>query len=456
MAAINTSFSIFDPTTDTAAVIESKSITFANNLVSFVPELNNVVSAFNFNATNSTSASSETIGAGSRSLTVEAGKSYVGGMWVTAAYTADATEWMAGPVTGYDSGTGALTFSAIETSGHSSTRSAWTVSQARPNDGQKFYREARTSNSSLSNNDYGKFIDITSGTFTQGFLASSTLTNGWWARIRNGGTGDITLDPNSTETIDGRTTFIMYPGEIRDIYSDGSNLYSIVVNPFFRRITSTYASMPIPPGYTRFGIRAWSGGSSGQRTNNAGTMSRGGAGGGCIEAVLPASSFSSTETITIGAGGAAVTTVANGNPGGDTTFGSLLSVYGGNSWVQGGSCVENFVVTDAASHRECVYAGGATSSATPFNGIYGGADPSANATQDSGSAVFAGAAGGSLSSAAVVRAPGTSAFGGDGGAALSASNGTAGSQPGGGGGATQTGTQSGAGGDGEVWFWGVV
>ena len=30
---------------------------------------------------------------------------------------------------------------------------------------------------------------------------------------------------------------------------------------------------------------------------------------------------------------------------------------------------------------------------------------------------------------------------------------TAGSQPGGGGGATQTGTQSGKGGDGEVWFW---
>lgn len=431
------------------AIVEHEATTFRD-------EMNAALEAFNFNATNSTSVTSATIGTGaSKSLTVEAGKSYVKGMWITSAYTTDPKEWMSGIVESYNSGTGALVFYPTESSGHSTTRAAWTISQSRPNTGQKFYRSARTSNTILAANDYGKLIDITSGTFTQTFSACASLQDGWWVRIRNSGTGDVTLDPNSSETIDGRTSFIMFPGEVRDVFCNGSALFSVVVNPFFRRITSTYSSMPIPPGYQRFGIRAWSGGASGQRTNSTGTLSRGGAGGGCVETILPASSFSTTETVTIGAGGAVVTTVANGNVGGDTTFGSLLGAYAGGSWTQGGSGADGLVETGTAT-AEIAYAGSGGNGATPHTTIWGGASPSSNGTVDSGSSLYAGAAGGSLTAAAVVRNPGTSTFGGDGGAASSASNGTAGSQPGGGGGATQTGTQSGKGGDGEVWFWGVV
>lgn len=441
--------------TDDQSTFNTRAYAFVDGLSTFRTEVNTTVAAFNFNATNSTSATSETIGTGaSKSLTVDTSKSYVKGMWVTAAYTTDPKEWMSGIVESYDSGTGALVFYPTESSGHSTTRSAWTVSQARPNSIPEFTRTARTSNTTLTNNDYGKFIDITSGTFSQLFDAAASLTSGWWVRIRNGGTGDVTLDPSTTETIDGRTTFIMFPGEIRDIYCDGSNLFSVVVNPFFRRITSTYASMPIPPGYTRFGIRAWSGGASGQRTNSTGTLSRGGAGGGCIEGILLASDFSSTETVTIGAGGASVTTVANGNVGGDTTFGSLLSVYAGNAWTQGGSAIEDFA--DTANISESSFAGAGGTIATPQKTGWGGAASSANATVDSGDSLYGGAAGGSLNASAVLRAAGTSVFGGNGGAGSSTGNGTAGSQPGGGGGATQTGTQSGAGGDGEVWFWGIV
>lgn len=419
-------------------------------------EMNAAIEAFNFNATNSTSSTSMTIGTGSsKSLTVEAGKSYVKGMWITPAYTTDPKEWMSGIVESYNSGTGALVFYPTESSGHSTTRAAWTVSQSRPNTGQKFYRAARTSNTILTANDYGKLIDITSGTFTQTFDPCASLQDGWWVRIRNSGTGDITLDPSSTQTIDGRTTFIMYPGEVRDIFCNGSALFSVVVNPFFRRITSTYSGMPIPPGYQRFGIRAWSGGASGQRTNNAATLSRGGAGGGCVETILPASLFSTTETVTIGAGGAAVTTVANGNVGGDTTFGSLAAAYAGNSWSAGGSAIDGFVNANG-SDTETGHAGDNGASATPKTTGFGGSASSANATQSSGSALFGGAAGGSVDGSGNVRSPGASTFGGSGGAASISGNGTAGSQPGGGGGATQTGTQSGAGGAGEVWFWGVV
>lgn len=429
-------------------VVEHEATTFRN-------EMNAAIEAFNFNATNSTSATSATIGTGaSKSLTVDASKSYVKGMWVTAAYTTDPKEWMSGIVESYNSGTGALVFYPTESSGHSTTRATWTVSQSRPNTGQKFYRSARTSNTILTANDYGKLIDITSGSFTQTFDPCASLADGWWVRIRNSGTGDITLDPNSSQTIDGRTSFIMFPGEVRDIFCNGSALFSVVVNPFFRRITSTYSNMPIPPGYQRFGIRAWSGGASGQRTNNAATLSRGGAGGGCVETILPASSFSTTETVTIGAGGAAVTTVANGNVGGDTTFGGLAAAYAGNSWTQGGSPIHNFA--DTANIAESVYAGAGGTIATPQTTGYGGSASSANATQPSGASLFGGAAGGSVDGSGNIRAPGASTFGGNGGAASIAGNGTAGSQPGGGGGATQTGTQSGAGGAGEVWFWGIA
>lgn len=430
------------------AVVEHEATTFRD-------EMNAAIEAFNFNATNSTSSTSMTIGTGSsKSLTVEAGKSYVKGMWITPAYTTDPKEWMSGIVESYNSGTGALVFYPTESSGHSTTRAAWTVSQARPNTGQKFYRAARTSNTILTANDYGKLIDITSGTFTQTFDPCASLQDGWWVRIRNSGTGDVTLDPSSTQTIDSRTSFIMFPGEVRDIFCNGSALFSVVVNPFFRRITSTYSNMPIPPGYQRFGIRAWSGGASGQRTNNAATLSRGGAGGGCVETILPASLFSTTETVTIGAGGAAVTTVANGNVGGDTTFGSLIGAYSGSAWTQGGSAMDGLTETSIIS--EASYLGGGGNVATPHATIWGGASTSVNGTADSASSLYGGAAGGALTATAVVRAAGTSVFGGNGGAASSAGNGTAGSQPGGGGGATQTGTQSGAGGAGEVWFWGVV
>jgi hypothetical protein len=63
-------------------------------------------------------------------------------------------------------------------------------------------RSARTSNTILGTADVSTLIDITSGTFTQTFTAAATLGSGWFCYIRNSGTGDITLDPNASETIE--------------------------------------------------------------------------------------------------------------------------------------------------------------------------------------------------------------------------------------------------------------
>ena len=75
-------------------------------------------------------------------------------------------------------------------------------------------------------------------------------------------------------------------------------------------------------------IRTWGAGGGGACVTN-GNAAGGGGGGSCVERWIPLSSLSSTETVTIGAGGAGRTTDAAGGSGGNTTFGSLITAYGG-------------------------------------------------------------------------------------------------------------------------------
>jgi len=98
-----------------------------------------------------------------------------------------------------------------------------------PVTGSALPRSARTSNTIIGDADRSTLIDITSGTFTQTFVAVATLGAGWWCYIRNSGTGDITLDPNLSETIDGATTSLLSPGMVIIVQCDGSALRSVVL-----------------------------------------------------------------------------------------------------------------------------------------------------------------------------------------------------------------------------------
>ena len=75
-------------------------------------------------------------------------------------------------------------------------------------------------------------------------------------------------------------------------------------------------------------IQAWGGGGSGGKTATYGAG--GGGGAGYKERWVTLSSLGATETITIGAGGAARTTDGVGNVGGTTTAGTLVTAYGGS------------------------------------------------------------------------------------------------------------------------------
>ena len=116
---------------DTPANFVTKADAFLGALNVFATETNAVGLALTLGATNATSTTSLTVGAGSKSLTVETAKSYVPGMSVKIASTASPSNWMLGDVTSYTTGTGALVVNVTDASG-SGTFTAWTTSQSSP------------------------------------------------------------------------------------------------------------------------------------------------------------------------------------------------------------------------------------------------------------------------------------------------------------------------------------
>ncbi len=74
--------------------------------------------------------------------------------------------------------------------------------------------------------DNGTIINCTSGTFTVSLTAAATLGAGFncWIWNTSATTSHaITIDPNASETIDGRTTLILRRGEGTQIVCDGTN-----------------------------------------------------------------------------------------------------------------------------------------------------------------------------------------------------------------------------------------
>lgn len=72
---------------------------------------------------------------------------------------------------------------------------------------------AKTTTYAVVEADRGKVIDVTSGTFSVTLLAAATAGAGFQVTIRNSGSGTVTVDPNSSETINGATTLALAQGE---------------------------------------------------------------------------------------------------------------------------------------------------------------------------------------------------------------------------------------------------
>ena len=80
---------------------------------------------------------------------------------------------------------------------------------------------ARTANYTALNTD--DFINCTSGSFTITLHAANDSTRSFNPLyIKNSGTGTITIDANSSETIDGELTLTMAPGDGIVLISTGT------------------------------------------------------------------------------------------------------------------------------------------------------------------------------------------------------------------------------------------
>lgn len=338
-------------------------------------------------------------------------------------------------------------------------------------------RAEKTANYTVVLGDLNKLVIVTANSVTLSFDPAATLTSGWWVYVANTGTGDVTLDPSGSETIDGLASFVMYPGETRLITCDGAALYSSVLTPFQRRFDAN-GTFTKPPGYQRFDGRLWGGGGGGGKGDGTGSGG-GGGGGACVPFSLLATAVGTTETVTIAAAAAGASSAASGAAGNSSSFGSLFTVYGGG----GGGSVAGGNSAAGGGGGGALGAGGSASGATAgtagapslassgsdvdgFGGArssgraaYGGSSGAVGVNTPTGGAgpvALYGGGGGGGSATTTPGAGGVSTFGGSGGAGGTAStSGTAGTRPGGGGGGTMNGTQGGDGAGGRLDIWGA-
>lgn len=176
------------PTRSDATNFNARADAFLSALPTFATEANSLASEVNGYASNAaasaatatnapgTSATSTTslaIGTGTKALTVQTGKAFVVGQWVTVTSTATPANWMHGQITAYTSGTGALTVN-VSAVGGSGTYAAWTIALSAP---------SQSSAALLSTSSYADPAWLTS-------LSASKLTG--TVTIAGGGTGAST------------------------------------------------------------------------------------------------------------------------------------------------------------------------------------------------------------------------------------------------------------------------
>ncbi len=230
------------------------------------------------------------------------------------------------------------------------------------------------------------------------------------AMLSNSGNQEMTL--GGAQTITGAKTFSTQPIGIQSVN------YQVFTS------SGTWTKPSNLTGNELVTVQLWGAGGGGGGVANAQTPGAGGGGGGgYTEAKFRASDLGATVSVTIGTGGSGGVGAANGSNGGNTTFGSLLTAYGGGgggqgngTWGGGGGGGGN-VSAGSAGGTGTVGAGGSPlSSATASTGnSFGGGTGGIQGTLNGvgGASTFGGGGGGS--SAAVVTTGGGSYYGGGGG-----------------------------------------
>lgn len=191
-----------------------------------------------------TSTTSLTIGTGSKVFTTQVGLAYTDGARVRASSAANTSNWMEGLAT--YSGT-TLTISVDKTNG-SGTLADWnfnivgqpgagdlssannlsdlaSAETARKNLGIQQASVGKSASYTVVANDFGALIKLTSSG-TLSLTAAATMGDGFECHLTNTGTGVWTIDPNSSEQIDGAATIRLSPKQSCTVRCDGTGFYT--------------------------------------------------------------------------------------------------------------------------------------------------------------------------------------------------------------------------------------
>lgn len=328
--------------TDSPAVFSTKGDNFIAAFPQFVTEANQLAADLNvamnsaYLGNTATSTTSVAIGTGTKNFTVEVNKNFVKGMTLKIAF--DATNYMIGEITSYNSSTGALVISVITTLG-SGTYAVWSVSPTVYYTPSiiKYYLTASTT---LDYTVSGKVIEV-SGNFSIFFAPSATLGNGWYIWMKNVGVRDITLDPSGSETIDGNSTAILKPGCLFLVYCNGTSLQVLtIVNADTpdkgfknRALVTTTSTWTKPVGVTRVRAYAVGAGAAGHVVNGSG------AGGGLAWADIDMSNLtqlfidvnSSQSAVSTASGTVLLANAASGVTPGTASINGTYAFNGGAS-----------------------------------------------------------------------------------------------------------------------------
>ena len=203
-------------------------------------------------------------------------------------------------------------------------------------------------------------------------------------------------------------------------------------------------------------VEVIAGGGSGG--SGSGTLEGGGGGEG-FRAFFQASELGATESVSVGAGGAAVNG-ADGNDGGASAFGSHCTAQGGLKGQSAGSIsYSRYTTYGASGSRAYSFPLDSTSvqdTRRVGGSSYGGGSGGMGAGRPGGNAVLGGAGGAGMNNNGSAAGGGTSVIGGNGGASSGGGAAGAGAVPGGGGGSASNYSgswYSGAGGNGRVRVW---
>jgi len=119
-----------------------------------------------------------------------------------------------------------VTFGAGTSSANASALAGYGLLAVGTQLNQEYEENTLFSSTTLSDVNRAQFLVWAGGVGTITMPVSSTVGNGWFAMIRNGGSGILTLTPSGIDTIDANATQQLQPTESLVIVSNGTDGYS--------------------------------------------------------------------------------------------------------------------------------------------------------------------------------------------------------------------------------------